>query len=174
MSHHLFDENVPVPIFLRPLGQLVRKMARCLNHLYGANGVAIYPNEHGGLDVDASPGAATTEYPGCWAPVAIDDTEGTIEIGRGYVVDTTRTYRVGPTTVKVAGGTVAQPTFIYLEVPHTGSAFVGSTSITSLPLPTLTAFRVPLLEVGKASGRIVVVDRLCRDVVHISGLLGSH
>ncbi|HMO03889.1 MAG TPA: hypothetical protein PKC67_02620 [Kiritimatiellia bacterium] len=179
MSHHLFDEKVAVPIFLRPLGKLVRDMARCLNHMYGANGVAVYPNEHGGLEIDASPGSgalgsSTVNYPGCWAPGEIDDTAGTIVIGRGIVVDTTRTYKVGPRAVTVAGGTTTQPTYIYLEIPHeSGSASIASTSIANLPTPTLTVYRIPLLEVAKISGRIVVVDRLCKDTVSIPGLLGS-
>ena len=117
-------------------------------------------------------GGGADPYPGLWLPGAIDDEAGTITIGAGIVIDTTRCYEVPAVAVTVVGGTLAAPNYIFLELPHEGTAVIFATSLGALPQPSETVYRHPLVKVAKIQGRITVIDRLCRDVISIPGLLG--
>lgn len=178
---HGFRENLRAPAFIHDLAEEVVRHSRCLNNLDGINGVQVTPNHGGGYDFEAEPvngSVAEDLYPGLWYPTLqtgfwseTQDPE-IIQIGYGYFIDSMNGWRIEPTEVKVTGGTIEKPSFAYLEYTHDGVPVIAAQTISVLPIPTATVYRRALVETALVQGVPIIVNRVCREIIEIDGLMG--
>jgi hypothetical protein len=167
----LFD-RWPEKGLIGPIGKELNKIARKLNGLRGFDGIEVFDTPTG-LHIYGGAGGGADDG-GLWAPGEIDpDDPHVIEVFGGILVDTMRAHRVLDATngVTVTSGTRQSPSYIYLRMPYDGTPSIASESVSQIPVPTKDEYRHPLIEVALERDEVVILRRLCRDVIVINGLM---